>query len=81
VLLVPAERADTLMARLESPATAPATGNTAEGYVVRSGDSLSAIASRQGVSVEEIRRHNDLNGDVIHAGQVLELPQRSLASR
>jgi membrane-bound lytic murein transglycosylase D len=80
VLLVPTERADTLMARLESPATPHATGS-AEGYVVRSGDSLSAIASRQGVSVEEIRRHNDLNGDVIHAGQVLELPQRSLASR
>ncbi|MFW6345100.1 MAG: transglycosylase SLT domain-containing protein [Halomonas sp.] len=80
VLLVPTEGADTLLARLEEPAPAPASG-PAEGYVVRSGDSLSAIAARQGVSVAEIRQHNGLSGDVIHAGQVLELPQRSLASR
>ncbi len=80
VLLVPLERADTLMASLEGTAADPGT-SADEGYVVRSGDSLSAIASRQGISVADIRQHNDLNGDTIHAGQVLELPQRSLASR
>lgn len=79
VLLVPADRADTLMARLETPAS---PGGSGEGrYVVRQGDSLSAIASRQGVSVAQIRQANGLNGDVIQPGQVLDLPGQSLASR
>ena len=80
VLLVPYDYADTLMASLESPA-APAEGEGADRYVVRQGDSLSAIASRQGVSVAQIRQANGLNGDVIQPGQVLDLPGQSLASR
>ena len=79
VLLVPAERAETLMARLESPAS-PSDGGEGS-YVVQSGDSLSAIASRQGVSVAQIRQANGLNGDVLQPGQVLDLPGDSLASR
>ncbi|QTF91066.1 transglycosylase SLT domain-containing protein [Halomonas sp. BM-2019] len=78
VLLVPADRADTLMARLDTPAS-PA--GDAESYVVQQGDSLSAIASRQGVSVSQIRQVNGLNGDIIQPGQVLDLPHQSLASR
>lgn len=84
VLLVPADREEAVIARLESPAAAPDPSGVPVGddrYVVRSGDNLSAIASRHGLSVGEIRQHNDLNGDVIHAGQVLEMPQRSLAAR
>jgi len=79
VLLVPADRADTLMARLETPAS-PAGGGEGR-YVVQQGDSLSAIASRQGVSVAQIRRANGLSDDVIQPGQVLDLPGQSLASR
>lgn len=79
VLLVPAERADTLMARLEGPSS-PTDGGEGS-YVVQNGDSLSAIASRQGVSVAQIRQANGLNGDVLQPGQVLDLPGESLASR
>ena len=49
--------------------------------MVQQGDSLSAIASRQGVSVAQIRRANGLSDDVIQPGQVLDLPGQSLASR
>ncbi|GHE19496.1 transglycosylase SLT domain-containing protein [Halomonas urumqiensis] len=85
VLLVPAEHEERLMARLSNATERPsrtAANNTAnDSYVVRRGDSLSGIASRQGVSVAEIREANGLSGTVIHAGQELTLPQRSLAAR
>lgn len=84
VLLVPADSEEALMARLENPEPTTVAGDAPIGsdrYVVQSGDNLSAIASRHGLSVVEVRQHNGLSGDVIHAGQVLEIPQRSLAAR
>ncbi|WP_249978884.1 N-acetylmuramoyl-L-alanine amidase [Vreelandella olivaria] len=47
------------------------TGNE---YRIRSGDTLSAIAVRHGVPVNQLRQANDLNGDVIRVGQVLRIP-------
>jgi LysM repeat protein len=40
-------------------------------WTVETGDSLSTIASRQGVTVDDLRRWNHLDGDVIRIGQVL----------
>ena len=42
-------------------------------YEVRPGDSLSAIARRFEVSVDDVRRWNGLNGDSIRAGETLVL--------
>lgn len=47
------------------------TGNE---YRIQSGDTLSAIAVRHGVPVNQLRQANDLNGDVIRVGQVLRIP-------
>lgn len=44
-------------------------------HVVRSGDSLHAIARRYGSSVEEIRQANGLRGSLIHPGQELTVPR------
>ncbi len=44
-------------------------------YVVRSGDFLSRIAQRFGVTVAELKRDNGLQSDVIHPGQRLRLQQ------
>lgn len=41
---------------------------------VRSGDTLSGIAQRYGVTVSSLRASNQLRGDFIRAGQVLILP-------
>ncbi|RDB43364.1 LysM peptidoglycan-binding domain-containing protein [Halomonas sp. DQ26W] len=80
VVLVPIEYEEVVLAHLTTPASAyPDTG--VEQHVVARGDSLSSIAALHGSSVEEIRRHNGLNGDLIHEGQRLEIPRRSLASR
>lgn len=43
-------------------------------YTVRSGDSLSTIASRHGVTVVALRSHNGLRGNTIQPGQKLRIP-------
>jgi len=46
-------------------------------YTVRSGDSLWMIARSHGTTVGRLRRMNDLRGNRIMPGQVLEVPQAS----
>jgi len=43
-------------------------------YQVRKGDTLSEIASRFGVSVQDIKRHNNLKSSVLRIGQTLTIP-------
>ena len=45
-------------------------------YVVKSGDSLSAIASRTGSSVSAIKSANGISGTLIRPGQSLVIPKR-----
>ena len=42
-------------------------------YTVRYGDSLSVIASRYGISLGTLRELNDLSGNLIHAGDRLQV--------
>ena len=50
----------------------PETNNQV--YFVKNGDTLYGIASRFGVSVDELRRYNNLNSNVISIGQQLFIP-------
>jgi LysM repeat protein len=45
-------------------------------YVVKSGDSLSAIASRTGSSVSAIQSANGISGTMIRPGQSLTIPKK-----
>ncbi|RYD21166.1 MAG: LysM peptidoglycan-binding domain-containing protein [Verrucomicrobiaceae bacterium] len=45
-------------------------------YVVKKGDSLSAIASRTGASVSSIKSANGISGTLIRPGQSLTIPKR-----
>lgn len=45
-------------------------------HVIRSGETLSGIASRYQVSMQDIKSANALQGDAVHAGQVLRIPGR-----
>jgi nucleoid-associated protein YgaU len=44
-------------------------------YVVKKGDTLSAIASRNGSSVSAIQRANGISGSMIQPGQSLAIPK------
>ena len=52
-------------------ATAKAKSNI---YVVRKGDTLSAIAEKHGISVAALKKQNRLKGDRILVDQKLKLP-------
>lgn len=45
-------------------------------YLVKKGDTLSAIASRNGSSVSAIQRANGISGSLIRPGQSLVIPKR-----
>ena len=49
-------------------------GGAAPSVTVRSGESLSAIAERNGITVEALMRANDLPSDVLNPGQELSIP-------
>lgn len=80
-LLVPVGREEVLLSQLENPQSPRGNSTSEDAYIVQHGDSLSLIADRHGVSVEEIRRQNGLDGNLIRPGQALDIPQRSLAFR
>jgi LysM repeat protein len=48
--------------------------SSGRGYVVRRGDTLSEIAASTGVSVAQLRAANGLRGNLINAGQKLQIP-------
>lgn len=59
---------------VSSVSTASSAGSTSSGtYKVKSGDTLSGIAAKEGVSVSTLRSANNLSGDNIYAGQSLKL--------
>lgn len=44
-------------------------------YRIQPGDTLSEIATRHQVSLSQLRQANNINGDVIRVGQVLQIPR------
>jgi LysM repeat protein len=58
------------------PAAKPAPKPTQTRYVVKKGDSLSSIASRNGSTVSLIQKANRITGTLIHPGQSLVVPKR-----
>lgn len=57
-------------------ASAPAVAGT-DVYTVRSGDSLSKVAVKNGTTVKALREVNNLKSDMIRIGQKLKLPAGS----
>lgn len=57
----------------------PYTGATRE-YVVKSGDTLGAIAYGNGINIRQLKQLNNLNGDMLKIGQKLKVPAAKAAS-
>jgi len=64
VLIIPQRSSDAAVAATPSGPTSP----------VRSGDTLGAIARRNGTTVAALRAANGISGDIVRVGQVLSLP-------
>ena len=58
-------------------ATVKAVGG---GYTVKAGDSLSVIAQRHGIKTADLRKANNLSGDMIRVGQKLVIPGAKVAT-
>lgn len=63
------------VAATAAASAAPPPGNGGTVYTVRSGDTLSGIATRHGVTVAQLRAVNALSGDLIRVGQALVIPE------
>ncbi|PAU76582.1 N-acetylmuramoyl-L-alanine amidase [Halomonas salipaludis] len=50
-------------------------GGGSNEYRIQPGDTLSEIASRHQVSLSQLKQANNINGDVIRVGQVLQIPR------
>nr|WP_279382262.1 N-acetylmuramoyl-L-alanine amidase [Oceanisphaera pacifica] len=63
----------------QNPPSGTMMANKAAGkpqkHTVRTGESLSLIAKRYGVSVTQLKGHNSLKSDVVRIGQVLDIPR------
>lgn len=74
-IVVPSGQAQGLAARLNKSGPLPGLGG--ESYLVRRGDSLSTIAHRHGVSLDELKDANELEGEcLIVPGQRLMIPEK-----
>ncbi len=70
-----------LVALPQTSAAAPEPAPSADGYVVKAGDTLNAIAARYGVSTSALARANGIrNINRIYVGQRLVIPGRSGAT-
>lgn len=56
-----------------TPVYTSASRESSDNYVVRKGDTLYSIAKRYNTTVEELKRNNDLVGNTISIGQVLNI--------
>lgn len=56
--------------KADKPAARPTT------HKVRRGDNLSKIAKRYGVTVDALRKANNMAGDRLNAGQILKIPKK-----
>jgi LysM repeat protein len=54
--------------------TVPETTLDPEEYVVQPGDYLKKIADMYGIAWEALQAYNEIEGDVIHPGQILRIP-------
>jgi len=68
---IPSDFAQTRAAKIQ-------TINKSTGkYKVRSGDTLWKIASSYGISIAELKRHNNLSSNMVFAGRWLKIPMQS----
>lgn len=69
---------DSIFPGMKLVVPAPPAREAVARYRVRSGDSLTAIADRFGLSIQELKRMNELSRDRVYAGEVLKVERRGI---
>lgn len=69
----PAKRAKSVAAKTTAKTVQPYSGATKE-YVVKSGDTLGAIAYGSGINIRQLKALNSLTSDSLKVGQKLKIP-------
>ena len=77
-LVIPGKVTVKSSARSAAPAEVPVAGSAT--YTVKSGDTLSKIASRHRTTTKALRAVNGISGDFLRVGQVLTLPGSASAA-
>ncbi len=55
--------------------------NNSSSYIVKRGDSLWSIARNFNISVDDLKRINNIQGNTIYPGQVLKIPQKTYQAK
>ncbi len=76
----PAPTAAKAAAPRKTAAYKPYTGATKE-YVVKSGDTLGAIAYGNGINVRQLKELNGLSSDMVRVGQKLKIPAEKVQAK
>lgn len=78
----PAPQPDLNPAPASNPEPAPHSSDSTNNktYIVKSGDTLWAIARQHNTTVEGLQRLNDINGQLLKPGQVLKIDGQALQS-
>jgi LysM repeat protein len=80
-LKVPAAKAGALKARPSLKVTAPATLRSGKIHEVKAGETLSSISRHYGVSVEALKKANNLGADArLRVNQKLQIPSATSKS-
>ena len=81
-LFIPQNSAYDSSKTTQASATGTTSGSTngQKVYIVKAGDYLTTIARSNGVSLEALRKANDINTHIIHPGQKLVIPVKTVAS-
>jgi membrane-bound lytic murein transglycosylase D len=57
----------------KSPLPPPLRGSSGKIYIVRNGDTLSEIAQKNKIKIQDLRRWNGIRGSKIRIGQKLKI--------
>ena len=61
--------------RIPTSPSVPPTSETEVLYTVRSGDTLYKIANQNNITVDQLKRYNNLDSDLLSIGQILRIPK------
>lgn len=45
-----------------------------DGYIVKKGDTLYSIANKYGISVDDLKKYNNINNNILQIGQIIKIP-------